>query len=321
MYQELGSLYRAFAFGDCPDLPELPIQYGDFALWQQRYLQEETLEDLRSYWVRQLAGAPVQLDLPADRPRMPVQSLRGARFPFTLPLSLLDAASAISLASGVTPFMSLCAAFNVLLFCYTGQEDICIGSPVAPRRRLETEKLIGFFANTVVLRTNLTNNPTFRDVMRRVMRTVIETIAHAELPFNMIVEAVRPPRDLSRMPLCQANFRVVKAAITPLQIPGLRIRGPEWIDTRTSKFDLALELVASGEPGGFFEYSTDLFDEQTISRMAEDFQALLKSVLAEPDVPLGEIPVVQEIRERYGVVPPSRNPSPSGGTVQTAHTT
>jgi len=298
MYAEVAELYAHFAAGKQPVLPELPIQFADFALWQRQFLQGQMLERLGAFWKEQLKDAPTDLGLPADLPRPPVPTRGGKRYPMVLSGELLDSAKAVSLQSGVTPFMSLFGAFNVFLSCCTGANDICVGSPIARRRRAEIEPMIGFFVNTLVLRSDLSGNPTFRQLLARISRVVLGAIAHADLPFDKLVEIVRPPRAAGRMPLFQVNFRVVKEPVPVLPLHGLQVSPPEWIDNGTPKFDLSLELVATGGAAGFFEYSTDLFQQETIAQMAVDFERVLRGLVDHPDVPLSDLEVVNEVRSR-----------------------
>ncbi|HEX6502560.1 MAG TPA: condensation domain-containing protein [Terriglobales bacterium] len=297
-YSELGSLYEELVSGRPVHLPELPIQYADFALWQRQFLQGEMLERMSEYWKQQLTGSAGDLSLPIDLPRPAVQSRRGRRYPMTLSTELLEAARTLSLKSGVTPFTSLFAAFTVFLHSYSGQEDISVGSPIARRRRDEIEPLIGFFVNTLVLRAQLCGNPTFRDLLGRLSRVILGAIAHADLPFDKLVEILRPPRKSGGMPLFQVNFRVIKEPVPVLRLKGLQVSAPEWVDNETSKFDLSLELVATGGAAGFFEYSTERFSRETIARMAVDFEALLRALVAEPDIPIAQLKKVRDIRAR-----------------------
>ncbi len=299
MYSELAEFYEHFSSGKKLHLPELPIQFSDFALWQRQLLQGEMLERLREYWKGRLGGAPTELHLPTDFPRPAVPSRHGKRYPMVLSGDLLEAAKVLSWQSGVTPFMSLFAAFNVFLYCCTGQEDICVGSPIARRRREEIEPMIGFFVNTQVLRSDLSGNPTFRQLLGRVSRVVLGAIAHADLPFDKLVEILRPPRTAGRMPLFQVNFRAVKEPVPALQLRGLEVSPPEWIDNESSKFDLSLELVATGGAAGFFEYSTELFKEETIAQMATDLETLLRGLVSHPDISLMELDVVRKVRVRF----------------------
>ena len=297
IYKELSPLYEGFLTNRPVTLPEPSIQYSDFALWQNRYLQGDRLQRLVAYWKEQLTGA-AQLNLPTDKPRPGISSLRGNRYPMVLSVDQLNAITDLSKASGTTPFRGTSAAFNVLLHCYSGQDDISVGSPVSSRRSSGMMGAIGFFVNTLVLRTNLSGNPTFREVMKRVDKVVQEAIDHADLTFDKLVEALRPPRDAARMPLFQVNFRVLKAPVPALQLKGLSITRPRYVNNGTAKFDLALELEAATGQDGFFEYSTDLLEESTIAQMAKDFEAVFCALIAKPDVPLTEVPVVREISQR-----------------------
>jgi Condensation domain len=298
LYAELERLYAEFATGSVANLPELPIQFSDFALWQRRFLQGDMLDRMTAYWKQQLAGSSGDLLLPADFPRPAVPSRRGQRYPMVLSEELLEAARILSLRSGVTPFTSLFGAFAIFLHCYTGQEDISVGSPIARRRRDEVEPLIGFFVNTLVLRAQLSGNPTFRQLLGRLSPVILGAIAHADLPFDKLVEILRPPRRTGRMPLFQVNFRVVKAPVPILGLKGLKVSAPEWVDNETSKFDLSLELVATGGAAGFFEYSTELFRRETIAHMASDFETLLRALIAEPDTAFPQLQAVRQIRAR-----------------------
>ena len=306
MYSEIAQFFEHFSNGKQLQLPELLIQFSDFALWQRQFLEGEMLERLAEYWKGQLSGAPTDMHLPTDFLRPAAPGRRGKRYPMVLQGDLLDAARALSLQTGVTPFMSLFGAFNVFLYCCTGHEDICVGSPIARRRREEIEPMIGFFVNTQVLRSDLSGNPTFRQLLARVSRVVMGAIAHADLPFDKLVEILRPPRTAGRMPLFQVNFRTVKEPVPTLQLRGLEVSPPEWIDNETSKFDLSLELVATGGAAGFFEYSTELFKEETIAQMATDFESLLRDLVSHPDVPLLELNVVRDVRARVLQRPPFR---------------
>ncbi len=297
MYQELSPLYAGFVTGNPATLPEPRIQYSDFALWQNRYLQGERLEELTAYWKQQLTGA-AQLNLPTDHPRPAVASLRGTRYPMILSPQQFKAIAELSKASNTTPFRGTCTAFNVLLKCWSGQDDISIGSPVSPKSSRRLEGAIGFFVNTLVLRSDLSGDPTFCELMQRVDKVVQGAIDHADLTFDKLVEALKPPREASRMPLFQVNFRILKAAVPALELKDLMITPPRFVDTGTAKFDLAMELEAATGQTGFFEYSTDLFDQATIAQMAKDFEAVLMALMAEPNVPLSRLAAVREISQR-----------------------
>ena len=294
-YEELGALYGAYCEGKPLELPQLPIQYADYALWQRRRLQGEVLEGLVNYWKQQLASAPPKLDLPADRPRPPSQTLRGAKYSLALSEELLELAKRVSRQSGVTLYMLLLAVFKAFLLCYTSEPDISVGSPFAGRSK-ETDAIIGMFINTLVLRTKISFELTFRQLMARVRETTLGAIAHQELPFEKIVEAVRPPRDPSRNALFQVNFRVQGGSAVQLSLPGLITECLDLVDNDAAKFDLALELNSSSESKGYFEYNTDLFDESTIASMAGNFFALYSALLAQPDVPLNDLEAVRRVR-------------------------
>jgi hypothetical protein len=297
MYRELAALYEEFTLGKSANLPEPPIQYSDFALWQHRYLQGPRLESLMAYWKEQLGGA-AQLNLPTDKPRPAVATLRGTRYPCPLTMDQIRDIASLSKASKTTPFRGTYAAFNVFLHCWSGQDDFSVGSPVAPRSHPGQMGVIGFFVNTLVLRTDVSGDPTFREIMRRADKSVQGAIDHAELTFDKLVEALRPPREAARMPLFQVNFRILKAPVPALQLPGLDITPPRFVDTHTAKFDLALELEAGTGQGGFFEYSTDLFERSTIAEMAADFPKILSALIAEPDTPISQIATVAEVKQR-----------------------
>jgi hypothetical protein len=294
-YEELGLLYQAFCANSPLDLPELPIQYADYALWQRRRLQGEVLEKLTSYWKQQMAGAPHRLELPTDRPRPAVQTQRGAKYALGLSEELLESAKRVSRQNGVTLYMLLLSIFKVFLLCYSGESDIAVGSPFAGRTK-ETDAIIGMFINTLVLRTKISYDFTFREVLTKVRETTVGAIAHQELPFEKIVEAVRPPRDPSRNALFQVNFRVRGGATPQLQLPGLTTQSLNLVDNDAAKFDLALELPSSAESRGYFEYNTDLFDRSTIAGMADDFHLLYSALLEQPEIPLKNLDSVRKVR-------------------------
>jgi acyl carrier protein len=298
LFRELAALYEAFCTGEDPALPPLPIQYADYAVWQRQWLEGRGLHRQLAYWKQQLAGAPPHLDLPTDHPRPPALSFRGAALRVALPRSLADAARVLGRTEECTPFMTLLAAFQALLYGYSGQEDLCVGSPIAGRGRTETEGLIGFFANTLVLRTRLGGTLTFRQVLRRVRETALGAFAHQDVPFEKLVEALRPPRDPSRNPLFQVNFRVQSAAPPHLELLGLAAE-PLDVDPGTARFDLALDLWPAGDGlRGYFEYNTDLFEQSTVVRMAHDWERLLGVLLGRPDTPLDDLEAMREMRRR-----------------------
>ena len=292
LLQELAALYGAFcADQPCP-LPELPIQYADFAAWQQNTLQGDALERQLVYWKRQLDGAPAILELPTDRPRPTVQSFQGDRQPVTLPAESTQALRGFSQRHGVTLFMTLLAALKTLLFRYARQADIVVGVPIANRTRPETEKLIGFFVNNLVLRTDLSGNPTFKELSQRIREVAFGAYSHQDLPFEKLVEQLHPDRDLSHSPLFQVMFGLQNVPRQPLAIPGLTVT-PVETDNKTAKFDLFFSLIE--EPDrlrGAIEYSTDLFDAETIARMWRHYRTLLEAVVRNPETRLSDLPLL-----------------------------
>jgi amino acid adenylation domain-containing protein len=288
---ELAMLYQAFSVGEPSPLPELTIQYADYAHWQRQWLQDEVLETHLAYWKEQL-DAPSVLELATDRPRPAIQTSRGANQWFELPKSLSQALIDLSQGEDATLFMTLMAALQALLYRYSGQEDVCVGTPIANRNRSETEGLIGFLLNTLVIRTDLSDDPTFRELLGRVREVALEAYAHQDLPFEMLVEALQPARDMSRSPLFQVMFDLQVAPLDALVSSGLAL-SPLRVDNGTAKFDLALSME-QGQEGlsGYLNYNTDLFDPDTIARMLVHFQALLEGIVADPDQCLSALPLL-----------------------------
>ncbi|QDL11462.1 hypothetical protein DP114_29360 [Brasilonema sennae CENA114] len=296
LIQELSELYRTFAMGLPSSLPTLPIQYADFANWQQQWLQGEVLETHMSYWKQQLAGIPKLLDIPTDYPRPDVQSFRGAKQRLALSVPLSDALKNLSQQEGVTLFMTLLAAVETLFYRYSSQEDIVVGSPVANRNQVEIEQLIGFFVNTLVLRTNMSGNPSFRELLARVRQMSLSAYEHQDLPFEKLVEELQPERNLSYNPLFQAMFSLNVPTPT-FDLPALTVSSLE-IEDKTAKFDLTLNLEDTAQGlKGWFEYSTDLFDQSTIVQMIENFQTILETVVINPQQQIDQIPL-QNLPER-----------------------
>ncbi|PYV39080.1 MAG: non-ribosomal peptide synthetase, partial [Acidobacteria bacterium] len=292
LFRELAVLYEAFSNGKPSPLPALPIQYADFASWQRQWLQGEVLESQLSYWKQQLNGAPHLLELPTDRPRPAAQSYRGGQQSFLLSEALSGALKELSRQEGVTLFMTLLAAFKVLLHRYTGQDDIVVGSPIASRSRVETEGLIGFFVNDLVLRTDLSGDPTFREVLGGVRETALGAYAHQDLPFEKLVEELQPKRELAYHPLFQVVFALQNFPTQALRLSGLTM-SPREIENDTAKFDLSLTVVERREGlRAGLEYSSDLFDEATIKRMATHFQRLVEGIVADPDQRLSKLPLL-----------------------------
>jgi amino acid adenylation domain-containing protein/non-ribosomal peptide synthase protein (TIGR01720 family) len=296
--RELAALYDAYRSGEPAALPEPPIQYADFAVWQRAWLQGEELERQLAYWRRQLAGAPRVLRLPADRPRPTAHSYEGATQQFTLPPALSLRLKELSRREGVTLFMTMLAGFQMLLLRYTGQDDLVLGSPIAGRMRTETEGLIGFFVNTLVLRTDLSGDPPFRELLRRVREVCLEAYTHQDLPFEKLVEDLAPERSLRHTPLVQVMFQLQTVATSTLELTGLTMNALD-VDSGTTQFDLSVDLLEG--PDGLvavMEYSTDLFDAATISRLMAGYQTLLEGAVEQPERRLSELPLLTESERR-----------------------
>jgi acyl carrier protein len=283
LVREFVVLYEAFLEGKESPLPALPIQYADYAVWQRGWLQGEVLERQLAYWTGQLKGAPAVLVLPTDRPRPAVQSYRGASYEFTVSKEVTTQLHALSREAGVTLFMTLLAAFKTLLCRYTGQKDIVVGTDVANRNRTEIEGLIGFFVNQLVLRTDLSGNPTFRELLGRVREVTLGAYTHQDLPFEVLVAAMRPQRTLQYAPLFQVKLVLQNAPRSDMELPGLTLSSVS-VERTTAELDLLLSLEATpmGLSGGF-EYNTDLFEATTIATLAEQLRAVLQRVVTWPD--------------------------------------
>jgi amino acid adenylation domain-containing protein len=280
-------------------LRNIPIQYADFARWQNQQLNCGAWDEQLAYWRHQLTGAQAELELPFDHPRPPVQSFRGARLPFHLPAPLIESLRSLARASGCTLYMVLLAAFQALLHRYTGQDDLCVGTPVANRNRSDTKGLIGFHVNTVVIRSKLSGDPTFREYLTAVAQTALQAFAHQDLPLEKLVEALQPSRDLSRSPLFQAFFVLIPTVGRDLQLPGITVEKTSEVDTGSAKFDLSVYLSeGAGGFDGYFEYATDLFERSTVERMIGHWQTLLTGIVAEPDGPLSKLPLLGEQERR-----------------------
>ena len=294
LIREVAALYEAFCSGQPSPLSELPVQYADFAYWQRRWLQGDALEKQLAYWRSHLKGAPAFLDLPTDRPRPPRQTYRGARHLFVLPLPLSRSLKSLSHAEGVTLFMTLFAAFNTLLYRYSNQADIVVGADIANRNRIEIERLIGFFVNMMVLRTDLSGNPTFRELLRRVRSVSLGGYAHQDVPFEKLVEELQPERDLSRNPLFQVVFVLQNTPMPPLELAGLTLSLMD-IDRRAVQFDmvLAIEDTPLGLSGSL-SYNTDLFNSSTITRLMKQFQELLEAVANNVEVRIADVRLLKD---------------------------
>ncbi|HEY6190573.1 MAG TPA: condensation domain-containing protein, partial [Pyrinomonadaceae bacterium] len=300
---EMITLYQAFSEGKPSPLAELPIQYADFAHWQREWLSGEVLDTQLGYWKKQLAGAPSILELPTDRPRPPVQSFQGAAEPFALPANLSERLEELSRQQGVTLFMMLLAAFQVLLSRYSAQQDIVVGSPIANRNHAKTESLIGFFVNTLVLRTDLSGNPSFKELLGRVREVALGAYTHQDVPFEMLVEELQPERKLSHSPLFQVVFALQNAPLPDSQFSELTLDALP-VENDTSKFDVVLNMSRTGDGMlGMMEYNTDLFDGATIRRMLEQYQVLLEDIAGNPEKPLAELSLVTEEERQELLLP------------------
>jgi len=318
LMQELNSLYPALCAGRPSPLAPLPLQYGDYAFWQRQWLRGAVLENHLAYWRQQLAGAPTTLDLPLDHMRPNTQSYQGQSLFFHLPLHLRAALYRLSQAEGATLFMTLLAAFQVLLYRYSGQEDFLIGTPVANRAHEETEGLIGCFINTLVLRCNLTGNPSFRMLLQRVREVCLQAYAHQELSFEQLVEALQPERNSNYNPLFQVMFILQNAGDTALHLPGLDVESmPE--QAGSSKFDLTLSLSESEQAfEGVLEYNSELFEHSTIERLQRHFLSILQDIVAAPDRRVADLSLLTPEEERYLLY--ELNPSfPANSPVRCLH--
>ncbi|HYX26173.1 MAG TPA: amino acid adenylation domain-containing protein, partial [Thermoanaerobaculia bacterium] len=310
---EVARLYAAFAQGEPSPLPELPVQYADFAVWQRSWLQGEVLESQLAYWQQRMAEAPI-VELPTDRPRPPIQSFQGATRRTLLPAVLATSLSAVARERGASLFMVLLAGFKALVSRYTGLEDVVVGTPIAGRTRAEIEGLIGFFVNTLVLRTDLSGDPTSGELLSRVRETALGAYAHQELPFEYLVERLQPQRDLSRNPLFQLMFNLLNAPTERMESGSLAL-SPLESPRSTALFDLQVLLTEA--PRGIvmtWEYSTDLFDVATMERLARHFQNLLLGMVESPEARFSNLPLLDEAERDQMVVEwnTTGRPVPSG---------
>ena len=287
--KELSALYKAYLRSEASPLPELPIQYLDFAAWQQRVLQDEVLAPQLNYWLKNLDSSLTVLELPTDHPRPLLQTSNGGSVFFELSRSLTDDLKGLSGSEGVTLFVTLLAVFSTLLMRYSGQEDILVGTPVANRNRTEVENLIGFFVNTLVMRIDLSGNPAFGTLMRSVQDVALGAYSHQDVPFEKLVEVLNPPRDVSRSPVFQVMFSLEHSPVTKLDLPGLLPSWPE-IQSSGAQFDLSLYLTETNHSiTGRFSFNSDLFDHETILRMSGQFHTLLREVVRNSDRRLHEL--------------------------------
>ena len=304
LLQELSTLYGAYLAGNKSPLPDLQIQYADYAIWQKEKFTSEIREKQLNYWKQQLADIPPLLELPTDKPRPPIQSFRGGIWEFSINSNLSQKIRTLTQQSDATLFMTMLAAFVILLYRCSGQDDILIGSPMAGRNRQEIQSLIGYFVNTVVLRTKLTGNPNFREILNQVRQVATDAHNYQDIPYNQVVEALNPQRNLSYNPVFQILFDLQHSLTDKLQLPGLTLQ-PFLGEHSISKFDLSLIIEDRGtELIGAWEYSSDLFTQETISRITENFQTLLNGIVNNPETPINQLPIIsafeqQQILEKW----------------------
>jgi hypothetical protein len=301
LFREVSKLYEAISEGKQSPLPELEIQYADYAYWQRNYLKGDLLKAHLEYWKKQLGGKLPVVNLAGDRPRSPALGYRGATKSVPLPAALYEPLKALSKREGVTMFMVLLAAFKTLLYRYTAQEDIIVGTAALHRDRAEIEPLIGFFVNMLPMRTDLSGNPRFRELLKRVKEVALGAYAHQETPFEMLVEEIQPERELGQTPLFNIAFGVQNTAQNVIQshpeegrFGGLKIKPVDGA-YETARFDLSLWVTESANAlEAAWTYSATLFEEETIMRMHKHFETLLSIVVDRPDALLDEIDILSE---------------------------
>src|SRR5215213_4726223 len=301
--KELGLIYSAYREGEPAPLPELEIQYADYAVWQREWLQGEFLEHQLSYWREQLHGAPAVLELPTDRPRPPVQSHYAALQKISIDAETTRRLRALSQRHNTTLFMTVLAGFQALLSRWSGMRDVVVGTAVAGRTRAEIEGLIGFFVNTLAIRTDLSSDPSFAELLKRVADVCLEAYSHQDVPFEKLVEELGIERDLSRTPVFQVMMVLQNTAVEELEMSGLRLssveRGNDSEPKKTAKFDLLLALNEKGDGlEGTLEYSVDLFDRETITRLGRHFERVLKAVAENEECRLSELSLLSEVEKQ-----------------------
>lgn len=299
MVREFSDLYRSSVTGSASELEELEVQYPDFAIWQREWADSGGLEEQMRYWRERLAGDPPRLALPSDRPRPEVETGHGGSVVVSLPAELSAAVRRVSQDEGVTLFMTLLSVFKAQLQRYTGHDDVIVGTDMAGRSRSDAEKMIGFFINLLVLRTDLGGSPTFRELLQRVRETAVGAFRNQDVPFDMLVQELRPDRQLTDTPLFQVLFVLQNTPTGDLSMPDSELELLP-MEATTSKFDLAL-FVTEGrdEISILWQYKTDLFEAPTIERLAGHFRRLLEQAVADPDRPIGELKLTVE-RSRKG---------------------
>jgi hypothetical protein len=294
LVREVTEFYEAIITGQQPSLPALPIQYSDYAVWQRQLLEGEILEEQLSYWKHQLGDNPQGAHLPADGSRTAAQISRSASLPIILSAELSDALRALSRREGVTLYMTLLGALKVLLHRYSGHEEIIVGSSIANRNSIETERLVGLFVNLLPLRTQVSADLTFRQLLRRVREVTLGANAHQDLPFEKLVEELQPERGLSHSPLFQVLFVLQNAPLRAMELPGLSIKAFD-VETNTAPFDLMLSMNESAEElTGSLSYNTYLFNHTTITRLLNHYRNLLQSIVSNPDAQLADLRLFDE---------------------------
>jgi len=301
LFGEIAALYNALACGQASPLPPLPVQYGDFAVWQRDWFQGDVLQRQLSYWTRRLEGVAT-LRLPADHPRSALPSYRGAAHTVAFPPALYEGLKTLSQREGATLFMTLLAGFQALLCRVTGQEDVVVGTAIANRKWSEIEDLIGFFVNSLVMRTDVAGDPTLVELLGRVKVVALEAYDHQDLPFEKLVEEIQPERDTSRNPLFQVNLVLMNALRLPVELHGLTL-SPLDLDFAATRFDL--ELILAETPaglGGVVFYSTDLFEATTVERLMQQFLMVLEGVVADPQRRISALPLLRKAERRQLLV-------------------
>jgi non-ribosomal peptide synthetase component F len=318
LVREVTTLYEAFSTDRRSPLEELAIQYADFAAWQRQRLTGDVLDAQLSYWRQRLSGAPAVLQLPTDRPRPAVLTRRGASQRFALSRDVSQRLKGLSREEGVTLFMTLLAGFQVLLSRYSGQTDVVVGTPIAGRDRIETERLIGFFINTLVLRTDLSGDPTFRELLGRVREVMLGAYAHQEVPFEKVVEELQPERSLNHSPFFQVMFALQNMPRETIELPDLQLSAIEP-EMGAVAFDINFTM-SEAEDGinGFLQYNTDLFDASTIKRLLTHFELLLAAVISNPEQPVSTLPLLTEDERVQALVEWNRTEA-GYGPIQTLH--
>jgi amino acid adenylation domain-containing protein len=300
--REMSVLYDSFCRNNEPPLPELPIQYADFAVWQRGWMNGKVLETQLAYWKQKLLGAPARLKLPTDRARPVTSTLGGQYNTFHISKSLSESLKELSRQHEVTLFMTLLAAFQVLLHRYTEEDDILVGTPIANRKLVETESLIGFFINTLVLRTDLSGSPSFREVLRRVKNITLEAYDNQDIPFEKLVEELKLERNLNIPPLIQVLFVLQNVPVTSFKASDLKLTMFE-VDSTSSKFDLTLTMSETARGlSGSLKYNSGLFDKEIIGRMVAHFELLLESIVANPDQSISDMPLMTQAEQHQLLV-------------------